>query len=148
MRRLLTMLTSRTGGCRSTAAAEISPQKARLESAKPAYDQAVANCNLAKSRRQQQRSSIGCWRKWNRRRTNLDNLLQSFRSNDAGWPKCNWIRPSLALEQAQQQLDKARIVAPFDGVVTQVNAVVGGPSSSGTIVLADDSQLSCRHVDR
>ena len=54
--------------------------------------------------------------------------------------KIQLAQAKLALEQAQQQLDKTRIVAPFDGVVTQVTAAVGGPSS-GTIVLADDSRL-------
>jgi HlyD family secretion protein len=50
-----------------------------------------------------------------------------------------------SLDAAQQAVENARIVAPFDGVVTEVNAVVGGQgSSSATIVMDDVSQY---HVD-
>ena len=37
----------------------------------------------------------------------------------------------LSLEQARRSLDDVKIVAPHDGVVTAVNAVVGAPGSSG-----------------
>jgi HlyD family secretion protein len=118
--------------------AEISPQKARLDSAKAAYDQAVINCNLAKSGVntsgvQSAASQV------QQAKDNLDALINpSDRTITAA--KIQLAQAQLSLEQAQQQLDNARIVAPFDGVVTQVTAVVGGPSS-GTIVLADDSRL-------
>ncbi len=117
---------------------EISPQKARLDSAKAAYDQATANCNLAKNGTNnsgvQSASS-----QLQQAKANLDNLLNpSDRTTAAA--KVQMDQAKLSLEQAQLQLDKAKLVAPFDGAVTQVNAVVGGSSSDGTIVLADDSR--------
>jgi HlyD family secretion protein len=118
--------------------AEISPQKSRLESAKAAYDQAVANCSLAKSG--VNNSSVqSAAAQLQQAKDNLDTLLNpSDRTTMAA--KIQLAQAKLALDQAQKQLDNAKIVAPFDGVVTQATAVVGGPSS-GTIVLADDSHL-------
>jgi HlyD family secretion protein len=119
--------------------AEISPQKARLDSSKQAYDVAVANCNLTKagvnnSGVQSAAAQV------QQAKDNLDALLNpSDRATLAA--KIQLAQAKSALDQAQQQLDKARIIAPLDGIVTQVSAVVGGPSSSGTIVLADDSKL-------
>ena len=48
----------------------------------------------------------------------------------------------MALTQIQRQFDNAKIVAPFNGVVTQVTAIVGGASGSATLVIADDTQLN------
>jgi HlyD family secretion protein len=118
--------------------AEISPQKARLDRAKAAYDQAVANCSLAKSGVNNSGVQSAA-AQLQQAKDNLDTLLNpSDRTTVAA--RIQLDQAKLALEQAQQQLDDARIVAPFNGVVTQVTAAVGGPSS-GTIVLADDSQL-------
>jgi HlyD family secretion protein len=118
--------------------ADISPQKARLASAKAAYDQAVANCTLAKSGVNNSGVQAAA-AQLQQAKDNLDTLLNpSDRTTAAA--KIKLAQAQLALDQAQQQLDKAKIVAPFDGIVTQITAVVGGPSS-GTIVLADDSQL-------
>jgi HlyD family secretion protein len=118
--------------------ADISPQKARLESAKLAYDQAVANCNLTKSgiNNNGVQSALA---QLEQARTNLKNLLQPS-DRTMLLAKVQLDQSRLSLEQSQRQLDKARILAPFDGVVTQVNATVAGPSGSGTIVLADDSR--------
>ncbi len=49
------------------------------------------------------------------------------------------------LEDAQQAIEDAKIVAPFDGLVTAVDPIAGGPGSGNTIIsLADISQY---HVD-
>ena len=118
--------------------AEISSQKARLDRARAAYDQAVANCNLAKNGINNG-SVQSAAAQLQQAKDNLDTLLNpSDRTTAAA--KIQLAQAQLALEQAQQQLNKAQIAAPFDGVVTQVTAAVGGPSS-GTIVLADDSHL-------
>ena len=50
----------------------------------------------------------------------------------------------LHVEEARATLADAQIVAPFDGIVTDVSAVVGGSGGSATIVMADVSQY---HVD-
>ena len=116
---------------------DISPQKARLNSAKLAYDQAVANCNLAKNgvNNSGVQSALA---QLEQAQTNLNNLLQPS-DRTVTLAKAQLDQAQLSLEQVQQQLDNAKIVAPFDGAVTQVTALVGGPSS-GTIVLADDSK--------
>jgi HlyD family secretion protein len=118
--------------------AEISSQKARLDRAKAAYEQAAANCTLAKNGINT--SSVqSAAAQLQQAKDNLDTLLNpSDRTTAAA--KIQLDQAKLALEQAQRQLDNAKIVAPYDGVVTQVTAAVGGPSS-GTIVLANDSRL-------
>ena len=51
----------------------------------------------------------------------------------------------MSLEQAQQNLEKAILRAPFEGVVTAVNIQAGGTAGSGSAIeLADVRQL---HVD-
>ncbi len=47
----------------------------------------------------------------------------------------------IALEQIQLKLQQARIVAPFDGVVTAINAKVGQTASGTAISLADLDHL-------
>jgi HlyD family secretion protein len=116
--------------------ADISPQKARLASAKLAYDQAVANCDLAKSG--VNNSGVqSAFAQLEQAKTDLNSLLQPS-DHTLALAKLQLDQAKLALDQARQQLDKAQIIAPFDGAVTQVTALLGGPSS-GTIVLVDDS---------
>jgi HlyD family secretion protein len=116
--------------------ADISPQKARLASAKLAYDQAVANCDLAKSG--VNNSGVqSAFAQLEQAKTDLKSLLQPS-DHTLALAKLQLDQAKLALDQARQQLDKAQIIAPFDGAVTQVTALLGGPSS-GTIVLVDDS---------
>jgi HlyD family secretion protein len=117
--------------------ADISSQKARLDSAKLAYDQAVANCNLAKNgiNNSGVQSAVA---QLEQAKTNLNNLLHPS-DRTLALAKAQLGQAKLALDQAQQQLANAQIVAPFDGAVTQVTAQVGG-NSSGTIVLADESK--------
>ncbi|HTP10989.1 MAG TPA: efflux RND transporter periplasmic adaptor subunit [Anaerolineae bacterium] len=118
--------------------ADLSRQKARLDSAKAAYDQAVANCSLTKSGVDNSGVQSAA-AQLQQAKDNLDALLHpSDRTVSAA--KIQLDQAKLALDQAQRQLDNAQIVAPFDGVVTAVAAAVGGPSS-GTITLADDSHL-------
>lgn len=122
---------------------EVSPQKAQLDRAKTAYDQALTNCSLA-------RSSVNdsgiksAWSQLQQAKQNLDQLINPSERTLAA-AKAQLDQAQLSLDQAQRQLDKARIVAPFDGAVTQVNAVAGGPGSAATTIgLADLSQY---HVE-
>ena len=121
---------------------EISPQKSRLDRAKAAYDVALANCNLAKSN-VNDTSVRSAYVQVLQAKANLDNLLNpSERTLMAA--KAQLDQAYSSLQQAQQQLDNAKIVAPFDGVVAQVSAVAGGAGSGATIELVDDSQY---HID-
>ena len=119
--------------------ADISPQKAQLNRAKAAYDQALANCSLAKNsiNNSAVQSALA---QLEQAKTNLDNLVNPTDRTTAT-AKAQLDQAKLAVDSARQQLANAKILAPFDGVVTQVNALVGGLSSSGTIVMADDSHL-------
>jgi len=123
--------------------ADISPQKSQLDRAKAAYDQAVANCNLTKS----SINSSGvqaAYASLVQAKANLEALKNpSERTllnaaadvNDA----------KLAYEQALQDLENAKMVVPFDGVVTTVGPVVGAMGGSNTTIkLADNQQY---HVD-
>jgi len=122
--------------------AEISPQKAQLDRAKAAYDQAVASCNLAKSGVNDTgiKSALA---QLEQARVNLAGLANPDAQTVAK-AKAQLDQARLSLQQAQRQLSDAQLVAPFDGVVTQVTAVAGGASGSAAIGLADISQY---HVD-
>ncbi len=116
---------------------EISPQKARLDRAKAAYDQTLASCNLAKNGVNDSgvKSALS---QLEQAKTNLDDLLNpSDRTVMAAKAQLDQAR--LTLEQARQQLDNAKLVAPFDGTVTQVNAVVGAPGDGSTMVMLADT---------
>jgi HlyD family secretion protein len=122
--------------------AEISSQKAQLDRAKAAYDVAVANCNLAKNGIND--SSVkSAYASLLQAQTNLDNLTKPS-ARTVAIAKAQLDQAQLSLQQAQRQLDNAKLVALFDGAVAQVNAAVGGSSGSATIGLVDASQY---HVD-
>jgi len=122
---------------------EVSPQKARLDRASATYDQALASCNLAKISASDDSSVRSAWTQVQSAKVALDKLVNpSELTLVTAQTQLDKTRQSL--EQAQRQLDKAKIIAPFDGVVTQVSAVVGGPSGGTSIGLADTSRY---HVD-
>ena len=122
---------------------EVSPQKARLDSAKAAYDVAQANCTLA----QQGVNDSGvksAWAQVQQAQASLTNLT-SPRAEKLTIAQAQLEQAGLALEQAKLSLADATIVAPFDGLITHVNIKVGGPSGSGSAIeLADVHQY---HVD-
>ncbi len=122
--------------------AEISPQKSQLDRAKAAYEQAVINCNLAKSS-VNDTGIKSAYASLVQAQSNLDSLINpSERTLTAA--KVQLEQAQLALEEAQHQIDDAKIVAPFDGLVTNITAIVGGSSGSATIELTDVGQY---HVD-
>lgn len=122
--------------------ADISPQKAQLERATAAYEQAVANCNLT-------RSSVNAsgvtaaYAALVQAQANLEALINPSASTLTA-ARIKLAQAQLALEQAQQALTDARIIAPFDGVVSAVSAVAGASGSGASITLLDTSAY---HVD-
>jgi HlyD family secretion protein len=122
---------------------EVSPQKARLESAKAAYDVAQANCTLAQQGVND--SAVkSAWTQVQQAQANLTNLT-SPRDERLEAARAQLEQARLSWEQAKLSLTNAVIVAPFDGVVTHVNIKAGGPSGNGSAIeLADVSQY---HVD-
>jgi HlyD family secretion protein len=121
--------------------ADVSPQKARLDSAKAAYDQALASCNLAKSNAGDNSSVQSAYAQLQQAKANLDNLI-SPSANTIALAKIQLEQANTSLEQAQRQLANAQIVAPFDGVITAVNAEAGASGSGAAIVEADDTSLN------
>ena len=76
-------------------------------------------------------------------KANLDSLSNpSERTLTAA--KIKLEQAQLALDEAKQQMEDAKMVAPFDGLVTSVTAIAGGSSGNATIELTDVSQY---HVD-
>jgi HlyD family secretion protein len=121
---------------------EVSPQKAQLDRAAASYDQAVASCNLTKSGVNTS-GVTSAYASLVQAKANLDSLLNpSERTLAAAEIKLD--QAQLSLELAREALDEAQIVAPFDGVVTTLTAVVGGSGGSATLAVMDDSQY---HVD-
>jgi HlyD family secretion protein len=120
-----------------------SPQKAQLDRAKSNYDQAVTNCNSAKSSVND--SGVkSAYASYLQAKANYDTLLTPSERALAS-AQLQLAQAQAAYEQAQQNLADAAIIAPFDGIVTQVNAAVGGPAGSGGVVLLAD--VSHYHVD-
>jgi HlyD family secretion protein len=122
---------------------DISPQKAQLDRAQAAYDKAVLECNLAKSSVND--SSVkSALAQLEQAKANLETLKNpSDRTIEKA--KIQLEQARLSLEQIRRTLDDAKIVAPYDGIVTAVNAVVGAPGSSAAMVLLADT--SKYHVD-
>jgi HlyD family secretion protein len=122
--------------------AEISPQKAQLDRAKANYEQAVANCDLTKSSINTSgitsaKAAVA------QAQANLDSLLTPSEYTLMA-AQISLAQAQLALQQVREALTEAQIVAPFDGVVTAITAVVGGSGGSAAISLIDPSQY---HVD-
>ncbi|HZY45238.1 MAG TPA: HlyD family efflux transporter periplasmic adaptor subunit, partial [Anaerolineae bacterium] len=115
-----------------------SPQKSQLDRAKANYDQAVSTCDSAKSNVND--SSVkSAYASYLQAKTNYETLLTPSERTLVS-AQLQLAQAESAYEQAQQNLADAAIVAPLDGVVTQVNATVGGPAvSSGVVLLADVS---------
>jgi HlyD family secretion protein len=122
--------------------AEISPQKSQLDRAKAAYEQAVINCDLAKSSVND--SGIkSAYASLMQAKANLDSLISPSERTLAA-AEIQLAQAKSSLEQARQQLVEATIVAPFDGMITDSTAIVGGSSGSASIELTDVGQY---HVD-
>jgi HlyD family secretion protein len=120
---------------------QISPQLSRLNSAKAAYDVALANCNLSKNTANDSSGVQSAAAQLQQAKINLDNLVTPSELTLAT-AKAQLDQARLSLTQVQQQLDNAKLVAPMDGVITQFDAVVGGPSSAATMAMANDAQLN------
>lgn len=138
--------------------AEVSPQKARLDGAKAAYDVTQANCTLA--RKGVNDSSVkAAWAQVEQAQANLSNLTTP-RGEKLDIARAQSEQTRLALEQAKLSVRDATLVAPFDGIVTDVNVKAGEPSGNGSAieladvrqyqvnVLVDEMEISQVQVDQ
>ena len=121
---------------------EWSQQKATLDNARIAYDAAVANYNLAvanvnNSDVQQAAAQVAS------AQATLDNLKATPAPEDVQIAELSVQQAQNSLDQAKANLAKSQIIAPFDGVVADLNIQPGQQSSASTspIILADLSHL-------
>lgn len=120
---------------------QISPLKTKLDQAKAAYDQILANCRIAKSSATDNSNVVAAWNQMQQAKINLDNLV-SPTTQTLALAKDQLDQATLALQQAQHQLDNTKLVAPMAGVITQFGAIVGEPGSAATMTMANDAQLN------
>ena len=122
---------------------QVSPQKARLDSAQAAYDVAQANCTLAQQGVND--SAVkAAWAQVQQAQTTLTNLTAP-RGEKLEVARAQLEQARLSWEQAKLSLTEAAIVAPVAGIVTHVNIKAGGSSGNGSAIeLADVRQY---HVD-
>jgi len=121
---------------------EWSAQKVGLDNAKIDYQVALANYNLAaadvnnsglKSAAAQLAAA----------QTTLDDLKTTPTPEDVALAEQSVEQAQITLQQAQSNISKAQLIAPFDGVVADLNIQVGQPATASTqaLVLVDLSQL-------
>jgi HlyD family secretion protein len=117
-----------------------------LTSAQSNYDKAEAQCTLSTS-------NLGSTTALDVAQANYDQAEASYEDVINGPSETQLLQAEVQLQQAQLQLQQAQdalaaatLVAPYDGIVTAVNIVVGQEvtASSAAITVADTSQL---HID-
>lgn len=122
-----------------------SSQKAALDNAQIDYQAAVANYNLAAASVND--SSVqSAAAQVKQAQASLDTLKNTPLPEDVQVAELAVKDAQLALDQAKANLLKSQLIAPFDGVVTNVNIQVGQQSSVSAqpIVLADLSRLEAQ----
>ena len=114
-----------------------------LTNAQTAYEQALASCNITRLNLNDSALRSAQTQLQNAK-ANVDSLVTPS-SETQIQAQARLEQARLSLEEAQQNLADANIIAPFDGVVTALNIAAGGASgSAAAITLVDVSQL---HVD-
>lgn len=122
-----------------------SPQAAALQQASIDYERAKANYQkVAQPPTESELKSA--WAQVVQAQTQLDKLRKNPEPEDVAIAQAQVDQAQAQLEEARLKLEKAVIMAPFDGVVASLGAEVGELISSGTpmVVLVD---LSSFHVD-
>jgi len=124
---------------------EWSSQKAALDNAQIDYQIAVANYNLAAanvndSSVQQAAAQVAS------ARANLDNLKNTPAPEDVQVAELAVKQAQISLDQAKANMKKSQLIAPFDGVVADLNIQVGQQSSASAqpVILVDLSRLEAQ----
>jgi HlyD family secretion protein len=114
-----------------------------LTNAQAAYDQALADCNIARLSLNDSALRSAQTQLQNAK-TRLDDLLAPS-AETLIQAKARLEQARLSREEAQANLAEATLVAPFDGLITAVNVSAGGAGGSGAALeIVDVSRL---HVD-
>ena len=74
-------------------------------------------------------------------KNNLESLQAGSDTNTLSISQGNVDSAQIALDQMKLKLQQAKVVAPFDGVVTAVNAKVGQTASGTAATVADLANL-------
>ncbi len=124
--------------------------KVQLEKAKIALQQAQANYNTIAWRGDVGMTSQSITLQqatldYNSALANYEITASGFNDTALRTAKASLDNAQLAVEQAQRNLDKARVTAPFDSTVASVNFSVGDSAGTGNaVVVADLSHLQVR----
>jgi HlyD family secretion protein len=121
------------------------PQSAALQQASIDYERAKANYQkIAQSPTESELKSA--WAQVVQAQTQLDKLRKNPEPEEVAIAQAQVDQAQAQLEEAQLELKKAVITAPFDGVVASLGAKVGEMVSSNTpmVVLVD---ISTFHID-
>jgi HlyD family secretion protein len=113
---------------RAQLAALQNPSKTDIAQKQASVDQARASLNQAQA--------------------NLDKLRAPGTQSDVDIQQSSVTQAEQSLKQAQLKLEQATLKAPFDGVVSAVNIVVGGSSSGGTSSSSTASSGAISLIDR
>ncbi len=122
-----------------------SSQKAALDNAQIDYQVAVANYNLAAANVND--SSIqSAAAQVKQAQANLDSLKNTPAPEDVQVAELAVKNAQIALDQAKSNLNKAQLIAPFDGVVADLNIQAGQQSSASAqpLILVDLSRLEAQ----
>jgi HlyD family secretion protein len=122
-----------------------SSQKAALDDAKINYEVAVATYNLDAANVNNS-SLASAAAQVAQAQANLDDLKSTPTPQDVQLAELSVQNAQLALDQAKLNLTKSQLIAPFDGVVAQVNLQAGQQSSDSAqpVILANLSQLEAQ----
>jgi len=124
---------------------EWSAQKAALDNAQIDYSAAVANYNLAvanvnNSSVQQAEAQVAS------AQASLDSLKNTPAPEDVQVAELAVKQAQISLDQAKANMKKSQLIAPFDGVVADLNIQVGQQSSASAqpVILVDLSRLEAQ----
>lgn len=117
-------------------------RKAMYKTAQNVYNAEVAKCNLAKQAAEDDSGVRAALAQLASARSELNELRTPNPETQLA-AQADLEQARLELEEARRQLENSKIVAPFDGVVLEVEAGLGDSvaANAGLIVLADPSAV-------
>ncbi len=123
-----------------------SPVAKALDNARSAYDVAESQCEIARAQAEDTGQVDAARASVDDAQAALDALLEGPTEDEIEQAQAQLEQARIRLDEARSALDDARLVAPFDGIVTDVRITEGQSVGAGmaVITVVDDSRL---HVD-
>jgi HlyD family secretion protein len=118
----------------------------RLSDAQETYDLEAAQCDNTTSLSEYEAEVAAAQASVDAAQANLDDLLNGSSDNDLALAQAKLDEAQLRLDNSRATLADAEIVAPFDGVIAEINIAAGAmtTSNSAAISMVDVSRL---HID-